>query len=460
MTLSYRWGPRTSIELLESNVEFLQQGLHILQLPRTFQDAITIARQFSIQYLWIDALCIIQDSDSDWERESSTMCYVYSHSACNIAAYAAIDQHSGLFHVRRENEFLPGLVKPRASQASGPGDHFLLFDKGYWNRQLAQVPLSNRGWVFQECLLAPRVLYFTRNQILYECFREARCEGFPQGIPYHERSKDLTSLWNSIDTKKDKTSQPKSGQMDLQTHVLWSYLLKAYSLCKLTYSKDRLPAISGVERLFREVTGDECLFGLWRSRLIEQMVWRIPQPRPKPALEYNVPSWSWASTDGEVLPTGLPLDRRNLVTVGKIETYKVSEGRSGGARLACLTLTGILSVQRENRPMANNYNYIGSEAINAGLSLDNLDIDLSTFQEIYFLPVLTCHPWHPPQPSAARLVGLVLERVANTESASFKRVGHFTTDSCQEVEKLGFIVDIEGLAKPKIENLPTEIAIY
>jgi hypothetical protein len=45
----------------------------------------------SIQYLCIDSLCIIQDSEEDWKRESVSMMAVYSGSYCNVAATGAAD---------------------------------------------------------------------------------------------------------------------------------------------------------------------------------------------------------------------------------------------------------------------------------------------------------------------------------------------------------------------------------
>lgn len=458
MTLSYRWGSRIGMRLLKHNVNSLHQGLHISRLPWTFQDAITIARRFSIQYLWIDALCIIQDSDTDWEREAPTMRYVYSHSACNIAASAAIDQDSGIFRPRRENELLPGIVIYPSSHENNPGQSYLLFDKGYWDRQL-EGPLHNRGWVFQECLLAPRVLYFTENQVLYECFHETKCEGFPQGIPYHQRSKDLSVLWDSIDTHVRKLPLVKSGKMSFQMHVLWNHLLERYTYKTLTYSKDRLPGLSGVAQLFGTVTGDEYLLGLWRSRFIEQLVWRVSQPRPKPALEHDMPSWSWASTDGGIQPMGLPSNRRNLIATNDIESLAASRLLSNPASWGPLRLTGALSVLGEEQSIDYSYNHMGSKALDAQSSPDNLEVDLSTLKEIYFLPVLTFHPWHPPQPSATRVVGLVLAPVGDIRSAMFKRIALFTTESLEDIKRLGFSIDTKGLATPQMKRRLAELAI-
>src|SRR3978361_980413 len=73
-----------------SNLE--QTVLNIEQLPRTFRDAIEIGRNLNIEYLWIDSLCIVQDSNEDWEREAAAMSKVYSHAVVTIAV--GVTDHS------------------------------------------------------------------------------------------------------------------------------------------------------------------------------------------------------------------------------------------------------------------------------------------------------------------------------------------------------------------------------
>lgn len=67
--------------------------------PRTFRDAILITRALGYRYLWIDSLCIIQDSE-DWFHEASTMGDVYSNSQCTLAAIYAYNSTEGLLRPR------------------------------------------------------------------------------------------------------------------------------------------------------------------------------------------------------------------------------------------------------------------------------------------------------------------------------------------------------------------------
>ena len=50
-----------------------------------------VTRALGFRYVWIDSLYIVQDSASDWQRESSLMGSVYSGGAINIAVDAAED---------------------------------------------------------------------------------------------------------------------------------------------------------------------------------------------------------------------------------------------------------------------------------------------------------------------------------------------------------------------------------
>lgn len=86
MTLSHRWGAASFLKLTLSKLPDLVKGFSIAELPQTFQDAIVVAQRLGCQYLWIDSLCIIQDSTEDWLHEAGLMGEVYANSHCNIAA--------------------------------------------------------------------------------------------------------------------------------------------------------------------------------------------------------------------------------------------------------------------------------------------------------------------------------------------------------------------------------------
>jgi hypothetical protein len=239
MTLSYRWAEVSPWKLTQANLDELRRGKSINELPQTFQDAVIVAHRFSIRYLWLDSLCIVKDSQEDWERESSTMRDVYANSSCNICATASSNPSEGLFRVRRSDLVQWGLVVMNSNTTR---NKYYIFDELYWDRQVTESVLNRRGWVFQERLLAPRVLHFAKRQVLWECFTEHKCEAYPVGIPSHEPLKSFDGIF----TKRTR----KESALSMDALNLWRNIVEEYTECALTRSSDRLVALSGLARLF------------------------------------------------------------------------------------------------------------------------------------------------------------------------------------------------------------------
>jgi hypothetical protein len=79
-TLSHSWGGHHPIVTTTSSLLKHQQGIQFNALPKTYQDAILITRKLGHQYIWIDSLCILQDSKFDWENEGAKMAEVYQNA--------------------------------------------------------------------------------------------------------------------------------------------------------------------------------------------------------------------------------------------------------------------------------------------------------------------------------------------------------------------------------------------
>lgn len=95
--LSHCWGTVPLIRTLKDTVTATMLRIEFLRLNRTFQDAVTITRKLKLRYLWIDSLCIIHDSCSDWERESAKMGDIYRNALLTMAAAGAKDGSEGCF---------------------------------------------------------------------------------------------------------------------------------------------------------------------------------------------------------------------------------------------------------------------------------------------------------------------------------------------------------------------------
>lgn len=313
MTLSHCWGSAEFPKLLKENLDVFHAGISILDLPKTFQDAIQITRALGVKYLWIDALCIIQDSLEDWRTEAAMMGSVYKHALCNIAATGAVDSSVGCFWNRNNLAVQPCKIELNwALPAKGA---YCCFDRSFWPKNVGEAPLNRRAWVAQERLLSPRILHFGSHQLLWECQRMEACESFPNGIP---RSRDpmsfivrtgLKRLRASSNTLMKNASEENLPSMKLKAYEYWDGIVDLYTRCNLTRKEDKLIALSGVAKEIGMIIDDEYLAGLWKRFLPNQLLWFVShplsadggQPSSRPST-YRAPSWSWASIDGCVVP--------------------------------------------------------------------------------------------------------------------------------------------------------------
>jgi hypothetical protein len=82
VTLSHCWGKSQFLTLLEENFQQMKVSIPITSIPQVFQDAMLVTIELGFQYIWIDSLCIIQNSKGgvDWFQESPTMDRIYCNS--------------------------------------------------------------------------------------------------------------------------------------------------------------------------------------------------------------------------------------------------------------------------------------------------------------------------------------------------------------------------------------------
>jgi Heterokaryon incompatibility protein (HET) len=302
-----------------STIDERLRAIPMAGLSRTFVDFIGIARRMQVRYVWIDSLCIIQDSREDWEKEAAQMASVYSNSYCTIAASSSADGNERC-HV--DSDWDPyGPVNLTFTEMDTGGEAiiqkvrvFSLSAKPIVNT-LQQDPLSSRAWTYQERELSNRVLHYSQDSTRWECRSLKATLQFPW--------LDTTAFNGSLRTfdvgqngprKPEHVLDDKQKQMDEQ---VWFEAVLNYTDRTLTKQSDILPAFSGIARTVasRRQQGDRYLAGLWSSNLIHCLCWNSgwsparqgtfdPQnPAPihhyRPS-EYLAPSWSWASIKGQV----------------------------------------------------------------------------------------------------------------------------------------------------------------
>ncbi|KAK8032133.1 HET-domain-containing protein [Apiospora arundinis] len=334
--LSHRWGQSLRCKLTSANLEDRKVGIPWEELPRTFQDAIRYCLRLDIHYLWIDALCIIQDFPEDWQRESAKMAEIYGNSVVTLAATAAACGDDGLFPEE------PRLVEERVVCWKDPTGH--VFDIGvrrcrtHWTFPLSDIskeenPLLTRGWVLQERLLSPRVLHFCREELVWECGTITVCEcGSMPSLPnakqhfalrHHssdpESDRCGPSNSSGISTQRCETllpeptahgiepENPSVDSIDSLKRVGedWIHIVEQYSALSLTRDTDRLPALSGLAArtamtsTFLGHQGYKA--GLWEQWLRRHLTWRVDNlPPGLRRAKYRGPSWSWVSVDAQV----------------------------------------------------------------------------------------------------------------------------------------------------------------
>ncbi|KAI1148347.1 heterokaryon incompatibility protein-domain-containing protein [Nemania diffusa] len=324
-TLSHRWNSNQQFRLVSEDVQAYTDGQSLDILPQVFRDVIRVVKSLGIQYLWADCLCIIQDSLLDWETESLEMCKIYTNATCNISITGFEDNSTGFLGKTCNYVPLPSRVQP--SWARHIDEGWCVVDPFFWWAQITKAPLTKRGWVFQERFLAPRVLHFGPEQLLWECASLDACEAFPSGIPAIVESPRHTGF-KRLDFLFEKYTRegllPKKGQLlsitqeDLLNH--WCSIVQAYTRTSLTKPNDKLIALAGVAQLMSRSDSPTTtensrmyLAGLFRQHLLLMLEWHSDgnmPPRPEPPgirpPQYRAPSWSWASVDVRVFYDYLP----------------------------------------------------------------------------------------------------------------------------------------------------------
>jgi hypothetical protein len=297
VALSYCWGPNKHLCTKKENIRDMEKSIPVELLPQTIKDAFLVARSVGVRYIWIDALCIIQDDNEEWDIEAKRMGAIYANSYFTIAATCAEQSEDGFLRPRMLKKVAISLRVDSASKVDGNiyfrnRSDFLHDHKAY----VLESPLLRRAWVLQETLLSRRTVHFTSKQIYWEC----RCaffaeDGMTEDADCREHAHEFL---NMISILKGEFHSEQLAEMFLQ---LWGSILLRYSNLSITRPSDKLPALSGLATLAERVLGHRYLYGIWNFNLPYGLFWQ-PVHRPMvQAIEWRAPSWSWAALDGAVM---------------------------------------------------------------------------------------------------------------------------------------------------------------
>lgn len=334
MTLSHCWGQFKFLSLVTENIDVFKKEIPFHELPKTFQDAVTFTRSTLVKYIWIDSLCIVQDSQRDWRRESLQMAHIYSNGFCNLSATSSPDGRQGLFFERNLSGYESVAIDVHSSPPKSPGDSkipgrvkslaivvqrkvkktkpvrfvlesnfaplglYIIRDTSLWPREVEESVLCQRGWVFQERLLARRALHFTSRQIWFECQEFRACELSPKAGWQEISDSRKADLNRNVEMAG---SHNDTEFVKLRALKSWKDMVSEYTVCALTRESDRLIAIAGLARLMKLKIRCRYVAGLWdNDTLAEQLLWERYDGEMVHTDTYQAPTWSWASVKGKV----------------------------------------------------------------------------------------------------------------------------------------------------------------
>jgi len=242
--------------------------------PPIFQDAVSIARQLHIQYLWIDSLCIIQDSDADKVIQLQLVDRIYANGVLNLTAVEVPTGKSGLRLYRNPLEVAPCVVSRKVSTSDASLQYFLCWRPEDFINSVDRSPLYIRGCTFQERLLSRQTVHVGR-QLYWECAALRASESFPISTDYPDLFVDNFAQSLKIQLQhKMQAVHEHNAVVDL--HKLWCSVVRLYSNTELSYACDKVAAIRGITNMLIVRYGlskDDYVAGIWRPCLPEQLLW-------------------------------------------------------------------------------------------------------------------------------------------------------------------------------------------
>lgn len=269
--LSYCWGTdRDSVYATTAeNIEKNRHSIDPQVLPKTIQDAVTVCKGLGIPYLWVDALCIVQNDEDDWRRESVQMCSIYGNAFITIAANPGASCNDGFLGAQVFGQ--PQWQRPFLVEFDGTRQHARGTATEYAGRAVdtsaskclkmhlrvqntrdwfsKPSPLMCRGWTLQESFLSRRIVHYTGAELLWECEEKFFCEC---GHVYWD-STDKDPTIKSFVSRNLSSLDTFGGALPMG---VWMRLVEQYSTRKLTKSSDKLVAISGIAQSIASTVSD------------------------------------------------------------------------------------------------------------------------------------------------------------------------------------------------------------
>jgi hypothetical protein len=445
MTLSHRWGQAEFLNLTKSTRNALEAGIVPLShVPKTFADAISVARRLNVRYIWIDSLCIQQDSLDDWQKESIKMRHVYANAYCNIAAADALDANSGLFFDRDVASVLLCVHENISTKIE-----YIVFNADFWVDNVERGPLASRAWVVQERMLAKHTLYFGKEQVFWECAQLTASETCPEELlstifGIRQPTMKVGNPLFSITDSETPMVSPRPCQPALDNLMaFWRRMVNAYARCELTKPNDKLVAIAGIASQLEPRIKHTYHEGLWGYNMVSELMWSVSgcrQANGEPSVRppgRKAPTWSWASIDGLVRCNDIDFENyTNACPVAKVERvwedsrcyWRYNRDSTRVKVRGNLVQAAVLLSNRGDRQYKL---MLGDEC--SVFFFPDVPLD-ETLDVCLCLPL--GHYFWPDSPEAPVVEGLVLQR-SEVEERLYSRLGIFRAASKKTCQALG-----------------------
>ncbi|KAG2141000.1 heterokaryon incompatibility protein-domain-containing protein [Suillus clintonianus] len=308
VALSYVWGSAgAEYWTTKDNIagRSTPGGLNAANLPDTITDSILFVRQIGERYIWIDALCIIQDDLQDKSYQLNAMDLVYGLSYFTLIAAGGKSARDPLPGCR------PRTRTPQIHTEVVQGLHLFMAPPRH-TEALAMSTWVTRCWTYQESALSCRRIYFTEQQVCFEC----QCQVFCEDIVGETKAKSSSSfLWHL-----------RGEHFPFSSDLFWSYQLavEKYTPRNLTVESDIVDALTGVTNALTVAfgLGDPARafqYGMMLTDLHHALLWQHEPhtPRARRSLaeggSSSWPSWAWATWRGAVIYMGRGVYRRTPI---------------------------------------------------------------------------------------------------------------------------------------------------
>lgn len=305
IALSYCWGPPGSDTFTltgERLYDFTQGAIEEDRFTKTHQQAFSLARSLGIHYIWIDALCIIQDDRLDWLAQSQKMGEVYGSAYLTVVAGSSADTRRGFLQDRHTK------IQPCPIPFDSVSPTAFLYATTF--PSLDEGLTSTRGWCFQEGMLSKRAVVFGPEQISYRC---------AAGVVYEFKKRNNNSIVEAAQpfVRTLPIFRPEVQLRDMeapQKHYAvlqhWYMMLRAFTGRGFTNPHDIYPSIAALAQRVAEYLQpgqQNYLAGIWEADIVRGLLWRpkydgdeaVILKRPRCSTR-RAPSWSWAAVHGRI----------------------------------------------------------------------------------------------------------------------------------------------------------------